>query len=434
MRTTLHRAPLILSLVLSLVLGFLALAGMAPCAHAQSDRIAAVVNGDAITRQDIDARGRLFALSTGMPLTPDVLARLRPQILRQLIDEKLRLQAILRAKIVVPDTAIAQAIAGIEQRNNMPPGALQARLAAQGVTMRTLIDEVRVQIGWLRFIRQKLGDRAKVTPAEISDQIRLDRAQDGKPQYHVAEIFIAVDQPSHAAEADRFASTVIDELRQGAPFAVVAAQFSQSQDALEGGDMGWVRQNQLDPAVAQIADQMPDGAISDPIRVAGGYLIVSMLGKRTAGRQMGTVLSLRQAFVPFTTELNPNAPTPQQQQALAKAEDISKTVHSCDAMEAENTALGNKKPSDPGPIVLENVSPPAFRTVLGALQPDQTSRPLIARDGIAVVILCSRDEKNLAALSREQVGNRILDQRAELASRALLRELQRQAMIDQRGV
>ncbi len=393
-----------------------------------------MVNGDAITQQDIAARGRLFALSTGMPLMPDVLARLRPQILRQLIDERLRLQEIEKRKVVVSDDEIARAIAGIEQRNNMPPGALKARLEAQGVTLRTLVDEVRVQIGWMRVLRDKLGDAAKITPAEIDDRIRLDKAQQGKPEYHVAEIFIAVDQPSHAAAADQFASTVINELRSGAPFAVVAAQFSQSQDALQGGDMGWVRTNQLDPQVAAIAEQMPDGAISDPIRVAGGYLIVSMLGKRTMGRQMGTVLSLRQAFVPFTSVLDPAAPTAQQRQALAKAQQISTSVHSCDEMQAENAAFGNKKPTDPGPIVLENVNPPAFRDALAALQPERASQPLIARDGIAVVILCSKEVKDIAEQSRQQIANQILDQRAELASRALLRDLQRRAVIDQHGV
>jgi peptidyl-prolyl cis-trans isomerase SurA len=429
MRISLLRPPFVALLFATLLLG-----PCVPAARAQSDSIVAVVNGDAITQQDIAARGRMFALSTGIPLTPDVLARLRPQILRQLIDEKLRLQEIEKRKIVVSDDEIAKAIAGIEQRNNMPPGALKARLEAQGVTLRTLVDEVRVQIGWLRVLRDKLGDAAKTTPTEIDDQIRLDRAQQGKPEYHVAEIFIAVDQPSHAAAADQFASTVINELRNGAPFAVVAAQFSQSQNALQGGDLGWVRANQLDPQVAAIAEQMPDGAISDPIRVAGGYVIVSMLGKRTMGRQMGTVLSLRQAFVPFTSVLNPADPTAQQRQALAKAQQISKTVHSCDEMQAENAALGSKKPADPGPVVLEAVNPPDFRTILGGLQPDQASQPLIARDGIAVVILCSKDVKNIAEQSRQQIANRIVDQRAELASRALLRDLKRRAVIDQRGV
>ena len=73
-------------------------------------RIVAVVNGDVISNADVDNRARLFALSTGLPMTPDVLDRLRQQITRQLIDEKLRMQEVQRRTIVIPDKAIADAI------------------------------------------------------------------------------------------------------------------------------------------------------------------------------------------------------------------------------------------------------------------------------------------------------------------------------------
>src|SRR4051812_13798081 len=64
----------------------------APAAPSNAEKIVAVVNGDAITSGDVEARGRLFALSTGLPVTPEVLDRLRPQVTKQLIDERLRLQ------------------------------------------------------------------------------------------------------------------------------------------------------------------------------------------------------------------------------------------------------------------------------------------------------------------------------------------------------
>ena len=83
--------------------------------------ILAVVNGDVISQGDVDNRGRLFALSTGLPVNQEIVERLRPQILKQLIDERLRLQEVQRRKIVVPDKEIAEAIAEIEQRNGMPP-------------------------------------------------------------------------------------------------------------------------------------------------------------------------------------------------------------------------------------------------------------------------------------------------------------------------
>src|SRR5262245_60953027 len=79
----------------------------------QGMRIVAVVNGDVISNADVESRTRLFALSTGLPMTPDVLDRLKHQITRQLIDEKLRMQEVQRRHIVIQDKAIAEAIQGI---------------------------------------------------------------------------------------------------------------------------------------------------------------------------------------------------------------------------------------------------------------------------------------------------------------------------------
>ena len=92
-------------------------------------RIVAVVNGDVISNADVENRTRLFALSTGLPMTPDVLDRLKQQITRQLIDEKLRMQEVQRRHIVIQDKAIADAIQDIESRNGLPPGALRQKLA-----------------------------------------------------------------------------------------------------------------------------------------------------------------------------------------------------------------------------------------------------------------------------------------------------------------
>src|SRR5579875_1279031 len=276
------RFPSALSTVLALAIALpLAPAGAAsarrvaraPAADGagMSAAIVAVVNGDVISKADVDNRRRLFALSTGLPITPEVLARLTPQVTNQLIDEKLRLQEVQRRKIVVTDKQIADAIAEVEKQNNMPPGELRRKLAADGVEMRTLIDQIRVQLGWGQVLRQQLGENAGITEADVAAQERVLKSQIGKPEYRVSEIFVPVEEPAKQEEARRFADTVIQQLRKGAPFAVVAAQFSQSQTALQGGDLGWVQPNQVDPEVARVMTEMPVGAISNPIRVAGGY-------------------------------------------------------------------------------------------------------------------------------------------------------------------
>jgi len=405
----------------------------APPADTTATRIVATVNGDVISNDDVESRTRLFALSTGLPMSQDVLNRLKPQITRQLVDERLRMQELQRRKIVVADKQIASAIRDVEERNRMPEGALRAKLIADGVSLRTLIDQIRAQIGWMLVLREQLGEKTQITDAEIAEQERLLAAETGRPEYRVGEIFIAVDDPANTADAQHFAETVISELHAGASFPVVAAQFSQNQTALEGGELGWVQPNQLDPDVARIVAQMPVGAISNPVKVPGGFSIVMLQAKREIGRDMGTLVTLRQTFLPFSSPLNAQAPTEQQKQTLEKARQISASVHSCEQMEAASKAANSPRPPDPGEVRLESVNPPAFRQLLASLPPDRATQPLVASDGIAVLIVCSREQKNLAEMNRQGIQNRLLAERVELLSRQMQRTLRRQAAIDIRG-
>jgi peptidyl-prolyl cis-trans isomerase SurA len=398
----------------------------------ESVRIVAVVNASVVTNIDVDNRARLFAVTASLPQTPEVLGRLKPQITRELIDERLRMQDVERQHIVVQDKQVAAAIAEIEQRNGMSPGALRAKLDADGVSFTTLVDEVRTEIGWTLLLRRELGGRLRVTPADVAAQQRIQAAEVGRPEYRVGEIFIPVENPANAADAHRFADTVIKELRIGAPFAVVAAQFSESQTALQGGDLGWVQPNQLDPGVAQVVQEMPTGAVSEPITVPGGLAIVTLAGKREIGHDMATMLSIRQVFLPFDTTLNPSAPTAKQMATLKKAQAISARVRSCPEMESVAAENHSSHPANPGDVRLDAVNPPQFRAMLASQPLDRATRPLVSNDGIAVMMICSRDEKNLDELSRKQIEDQILQKRVELLSRQLQQDLRRQASIDLR--
>ena len=395
------------------------------------DAIVAVVNGGIITRRDVDNRSRLFALSTGLPISPEVQARLRPQITRQLIDEKLRMQEIQSRHIVITPTQIAAAIAGIEKRNNMQPNALRDHLEKDGVSLTTLIDQLRVQLGWTQVLRENLGMRARVSNSAVAQRQAALKREAGQPEYNVSEIFIPVEDPKHDQTALTFAQTVIKQLRAGAPFPIVAAEFSQAQTALQGGALDWVQADALDPQVLEIVQQMPAGAISNPIRVAGGYDIVTLLGKRTIGNQIATLLDLRQAFVPFTSTLNPQAPTAQQQQALARAQSISSHATSCNDLEKANAAAGNVRPANPGQVQLAALNP-QMRDVLDKLKPGQATKPLVSTDGIAIIMVCSRDTKNLADRTPDQIADAILDERVEQVSRQADRDLHRRASITMR--
>ena len=403
----------------------------APQPAISSEGILAVVNGDVVTQGDVEARAKLFAMLNGITLSPDDMQRLAPQIVQQLIDERLRLQEAQSRQIAVPDADIAAQIDDMNKRDN---GNLRNALAANGISLRTLVDQLRAQIAWTQVLRQEIGAKAQVTPAEVDQRMAVEKAASGQPEYEVAEIFVPIASASRADAAEKFANTVIDRLRKGAAFGNMAEEFSQSEDALSGGELGWVRPGELDNAVADVVTQMPVGAISNPIRVPGGFTIVTLEDKRTAGMQMVTMASVRRAFFPFTEALNPAAPTAQQKAALASAVALSKTAHDCAAVEAANLAAGNAQPADPGPLPLERISNPALKQILTNLTINKPSQPLVSQTGILVMMVCRKTPQNLAQVTREDMANRIVDERVERLSRTLERDLEREANITRYGI
>jgi peptidyl-prolyl cis-trans isomerase SurA len=421
----------------ALILATALLAGTAaqhrPALAQETNRIVAVVNGDIVTRADIEGRRRLFAINAGLPASPQVLDRLTPQVTRLLVDERLRMQEVQRRRIAVTDEDIAGAVAELERRNGLPPGGLVAQLRRAGVEPRVLYDQIRVQIGWARLVRSLLGAQATPGEAEVADYIAAQKARTGQPEFLVSEIFIPVDDPGEEPEVRRFVDDIITQLRAGVPFPVAATQFSQAQTALQGGDLGWVGTETLDEEVARIVAQMPPGAISNAIRVPGGFQIVTLRARREVGRDEATILSMRQAFFPFSSPLNPDAPTPQQIQQLERARALAGSARSCEAIEAAARNSGSDRPSDPGPVRQEGLNPPQLRALIASLQPGRASQPIVAPDGIAVVMVCSRERRNEAEITPEMARNAIVRDRAELLSRQTQRELRRRAQIEMRS-
>lgn len=418
-------------LVLIAALGLFLAAGqpivpvLAPAAaQAQENRVAAVVNSDAITLRDLQSRRRLFQITSRLPDTPEVRERLTPQILRLLIDERLRLQEMRRRRIVVLDEDIAGALRRIEQQNGLPEGALLRQLRASGVDPRTLVDQLRVQIGWTRLVRARVGDQSAVSDDEAEEALARLRTQVGQPEYLVSEIFLPIDNPDRAGEVQRFAAGLIDQLRRGAPFPVLASQFSQGASADQGGDLGWVQAGQVDEEIEKILSQMPPGAISNPIRTAGGMSIVALRAKRAIGRSEETVYTIRQVFRPWPEGQSPHAET------VAALQRAVGRASNCAEFEGAAEQAGSTRPPDPGPVG-ESQMPAPLRAFMAQQPLNRPSQPIIATDGVAIVMVCSKEREG-GLPSKEQIASTLLRDRLELLSRQLVRDLRRRAFIEVR--
>jgi peptidyl-prolyl cis-trans isomerase SurA len=399
-----------------------------------ANRIVAVVNSEVVSRADVVGRARLFALNAGIAVAPEALDRLSPQVTRLLVDERLRLQEVRRRRLPVTDADVADAVSELEKRNNLAPGSLKLQLAQIGVAPRVLYDQIRTQIGWARLIRQQLGPNADPTEAEVQEAVRNSKARAGQPEFLVSEIFIPLDDPAAEAEVRRFVDDVVGQLRRGTPFAIAATQFSQAQTALQGGDLGWVRKEEVDTEVAAVLERMPPGAVSNAIRVPGGFQIVALRQRRETGRDMATMITMRQAFFGFAGTLDPNNPTQQQRDQVEKAQKLATGARSCEAVEqAARGSGGGDRPVDPGTIRLETVNPPPLRSLLAGLSPGKASQPILTPDGVLVMMVCSREQRNLAEFTPEDAKQQILRDRIENLSRQVQRDLRRRAQIEMRS-
>ena len=389
--------------------------------------IAAVVNDDVITVADLQMRLRLALMSSGLPATPDNQQRLLPQVLRLLIDEKLQSQEAKRSGITVDSKDIDRALQTIANQNHMSSQQLFTVLKSAGVPQTALEDQVRAQLGWRQLIENRFISQVQVSDTQIDEVVERLKANQGKPQYLVASIFLAVDQDASEAQVKTLADRLVTELRRGAPFPAVARQFSQAAGAQTGGDMGWVLAGQLEPALDQVLGTMQQGQISEPIRTLGGYNILFLRDKRlvNANTVSGVKVHLNQIVVPVPS----TAPANRVQTVVAQMRNDFASVNGCEAFRDKVKELGVTANPDLGEVPLSRL-PDVMRQVVSALPDGQVSSPIRVSDGVAVMMVCSRQDTGGDGVDRDQIRGNLAEQKIDMMQRRLLRDLRGNAYID----
>lgn len=248
------------------------------------DGIAAVVNDRAITRSDLNDRVNLLIQSSGLPANKEVRDRIQQQVLTVLVEEQLKMQAAKDAGVKVDDKMIDAGFAKVAEQNKLTPEQFAGIIKKQGLNLSTLRDQIAAEVAWGQVVSKKLRPRIEVSQADIqAEQDRL-RANIGKTQYRLAEIFLAVDRPQDDEKVKGAIAKLHNQLTAKPQiFPQVAQQFSQAAGAAKGGDLGWVEQSQLPEGLAQIVPTLGKGALSAPIRSLSGYHILLLRDMRVMG-------------------------------------------------------------------------------------------------------------------------------------------------------
>ncbi|MGZ2411428.1 peptidyl-prolyl cis-trans isomerase SurA [Sphingomonas sp. F9_3S_D5_B_2] len=386
----------------------------------------AIVNGEVITQTDVDQRVALLVLANNGKIPADEVERLRQQVLRNLIDETLQIQAAKADKIEVKESDIRKALERVAANVKQTPDQLATYLQANGSSINTLRRQIQGEIAWQRLQRDKIEDTVSVGEDEVKAILDRMNASKGTQEYHVGEIFLSAT-PTSEPQIQANANKILEQLKNGASFAAYARQYSEASTAAVGGDLGWVRPEQLPQQLAAVLRSMGPGTVSNPIPVPGGVSILAVEDTRKilTPDPRDAILSLKQVSISFPKGTS----RPQAEPVLARFADSARTVGGCGG--ADKLAAdfhGELLQRDE--IKMRDL-PPALQQLMLPMQVGQATQPFGSVDeGVRVLVICGRDEMDSSAPSYDQVFNRLNEERVNSRSQRYLRDLRRDAIID----
>jgi peptidyl-prolyl cis-trans isomerase SurA len=390
----------------------------------------AIVNGTVITRTEVDHRLAIIRMAAGGEIPAEELPRLRQQVLRNLVDEVLQIQAAEQADIKITKAEIDQYFARYAQGQfKMTPDQMANFLRSNGASPETLKRQIHGEMAWARLQSRKIEPFVNISEDEVTAVIERLNAAKGTQEFKVSEIFLSAT-PETAAETRANAARIVQQLRGGASFLAYARQFSEASTAAVGGDLGWVRSAQLPEALASVVQSIPVGSVSDPIAIPGGFSIVQVADTRQVltADPRDAVLSLKQMTVKFAPG-SPRNVVEERVQGLLRA---TQTMGGCGGAEAAAAPIGAEVITNDQVKVRD--LPPALQQTLLALGLGQATPAFGSSDDrVSVLVLCGRDDPDPATnVSFEQVYNQIAENRVNLRARRFLRDLRRDAVVDYR--
>jgi len=384
----------------------------------------AIVNGEVITPTDIDQRIAWLLIVNGGQISAEELQRLREQVLRNLIDETLEIQAAKTEKIEVKASEIDRTVQRVANNTKQTPEQLAAYLEAHGSNIKSMRRQIEGEIAWQRLQRAKI--EVSVGDDEIKAVLDKLNASKGTEEYRVGEIFLSATPATQAQTLDN-ANKILAQLRQGANFAGYARQYSEASTAAVGGDLGWVRPEQLPGPLADTVKQMPAGAISNPIPVPGGFSIIAVQDTRKilTADPRDAVLSLKQISLVFPKGTKREVAEP----LVGRFAEAAKNVGGCGG--ADKLAAQFHAEVVTSDQVKMRDLPPLLQRIMIPMQVGQTTPPYgTLEDGIRVLVICGRDEPTSSAPSYDDVYQQINEERVNSRARRYLRDLRRDAVIE----
>ncbi len=407
----------------------------------RSSGIAAIVNDTVISDYDLDQRTALFVATSGVRPTKENLTQIRGQVLRSLEDEVLELQEANKHKITVTKADVEKALKNIADDNHVTIDQISMTIKEAGVSPDIFRQQLAAQLTWQRLVSARYSSDVQISDQQVEEAMaRLKEGAD-KPQFEVSEIFLAVDRPEDETTIRNSAEQISNQIKQGAPFAAVAGQFSQSPSAADGGDIGWVVQGQLPDEIDKTLTGMHPGDISAPIKSEGGYYVVLLrdrkepLGTKVEEKPEAPITA--DSTVPLARLLIPvpaAADQASKDRAMQFATGIKAQMKSCQDLSNIAKQIEGTKFEELGPTQPKNLA----TNIAEALEKSHSGEvitPFFDTVGLEIFMRCDPAPQKIVAVqlpTHDELQQQLFVQQMAILGKSYLRDLRRDAVVENR--
>lgn len=428
------RSPVLVTL---LTAGAIAVAQPAHSGNIETiDHIVAVVNENVITRHELDevlsATLKQLEKQGVQPPPPAILEK---QILDRIIVNRVQLQLAKETGLTVGDTELDQTLRRIAQENKMSLTEFTRALEQDGVAFSKFRDEIRDEIILVRLKEREVSNRVSVSEGEVDNFLETQEISSGNnDEYRIAHILVTIPQgatPSQSEARRLRAEAALALLTSGTEFAQVAAEYSDSPDAMTGGLLEWRPAAQLTRKFAELLTPMKPGGITPIVSSPGGFHILKLVDRRTP---KGAVTMVDQTHVRHilvkVSELTSEADARRRIADLKERldhggsfEELAK-LHSEDSASSSGGDLGWVSPGD---------TVPEFEHAMNALTPMQVSEPVQSPFGWHLIQVLARRSQDVSQERQRQTARQsIRARKADEAFQEWLQQLRDRAYVEYR--
>lgn len=397
------------------------------------DRIVAVVNDGVITQNQLNTRVRSATMQLHrqkVQLPPHEI--LRQQVLDQMITERALVQTAKEAGVNVDDNDLDQAMVRVAANQKMTPQQMRQTVEKDGITWPDFREEIRSQMMIARVREREVDARVNVTPGEVDNFLANQSATGAGEEVHLAHIVIRIPEGASPETLNKLrlkAVSIDDQAKAGKDFGQLAATYSESNDAMQGGDLGFRPLDSLPQVMSSAIANLKPGQVSDVVRSPSGFHIVKLIARRGGGSALPQVQQTHARHIlikvtEVTSEPEARQKINQVHSRLKSGEDFAALakLYSQDGSAQKGGDLGWLYPGD---------TVPAFDQAMNALKIGEISNPVQSQFGFHIIQVLERRTTDVSQdRQRQRASNALRQRKLEEANQEWVRQVRDRAYVE----